>query len=1028
MTTLSDVNQLIVRLTSTLSQGGPTTADRDLADQYADLCVNINARLAQCSRMIDEGSSMQALMLAEEQPNLLDSVAAVSFAKSLEWQEACALNALRQAPKIDRGAVHKLNDIYTKGNRSDQTKALYKAFRAAMASRNDAEALDSIRAISRLDPSDSNAAKELARLEKKRREDSVKALKAALADNDEQLALAWLEQCEKLQVSDAAEVASARAVRERVKAREAKREIEQILPTLRPLKEQGRWQQCGERAARVSSLATTYRLEMSAADAAELAEAVAYFQSCRQEAIRNAQFKEAIAAIGECADQIQGVPQSGSKQTLDTLEEQRLRIRKAYEKAKEFAMPIPENLVERVTRIAANLDSEIERKRKARKMRNLGLAASLTLLLVAAVTGGYYFIRASQFANEALALKDGAKALPLRKLVEQLRSEYSLYTSVPSLKSALLESEAWLQGVAAQEDAAAASIDRAVKLAASDFVDHTPEQASSVFQQANDALSKLPGDVANTLRPKLAEPQSELAIWMGAMRDERVVAARDRIEQARRQVQDVTSADNAEDLRQALQPLTEQVRALLGTVDTPVQDMHLPQAMKAEIADLAEKVEKATAALGTYDAAMQDISSAANIDEYVSGLSKLAETPLPRSPMVKAAQQMAAKNLRGHELLGSLILPNSPEVWSAIKAPADLDAKLWPDGTRDAEIDRLRKLINNDNLVGIYTVKIKKTVAESGASRLRTVFARGKLERSQHADYSETARGVVYDPTLSGSRLNFGEKIFACTKTPSTGAEYGERIADGSDAETLTEASRAVEDLNLQQLVNSSGTKYEKSILELLDNVKKSPAMPALVKAYIFQELLKVANIRPNAWGVAWCPSLQSDSEQLNEIAGGSVDSGDWMIPAKANLNGPLSALFSANQPTAYMAEQTLNRELAKAAMEAGIKVYGYVGENGEMVGTQQGELDGVDALWGLDSGSNVPKVLFLREKNTPGTSFVSVSKGAVLSPLFACPVDKSQAVAAGLQSAGIPDKSAGAYQSNLAPLFRSPGSPASSQ
>ena len=110
--TLSDINTLVGTLSSILQSSGVTPTDRDWADQYAEACQRINERLGQCARMIDEGSSVQALMLAEEKPNLLDAAAALSFAKSREWRDACALNGLRQPEKLDHNAVHKLNELY----------------------------------------------------------------------------------------------------------------------------------------------------------------------------------------------------------------------------------------------------------------------------------------------------------------------------------------------------------------------------------------------------------------------------------------------------------------------------------------------------------------------------------------------------------------------------------------------------------------------------------------------------------------------------------------------------------------------------------------------------------------------------------------------------------------------------------------------------------------------------------------------------------------------------------------------------
>ncbi len=1020
--TASEIKTLVGQLATILKDGGPSATDRDLADQYAEECQSVNERLAQCARMIDEGSSLQALMLAEEKPNLLDAVAALSFAKSTDWHEGCALNALRQAPRLDRSAIHKLNELYNKGTNSERTKALYREFRGAMATRNDALALDTIRTIARLDPADGDAAKELARLERKRREDSVKALRVALQSNDDALVISWLEECEKLDITEADELAAAGLIRARVRAREAMQEVSQIVPTLPDLQAQGRWQQCSERAARVKSLAATHGFAISTEQLSIVAAAAAYFETCREDAMRKARFKEAVAAVSNCADGIQGGALTGAKHALEHLEEERLHLRKAFEKAREFMMPIPEGLVARVAQIATSLDGEIERLRRARKMRTISVATGLAILLLAAVAGGYYVIRANQFAGELRSLIASSSAMPLRQLASQIREQHAIYTGMPALKSALLEADAWLEGAEAQRQAAEAAVARASSLADSNFEGSTPEEASATFKQADETLGRIPHDLANALNPRLTVPKGKLAIWLAARRDERIAATKADLEKAREMSAIVAGAETGEALKQALAPLQETVSALLVSTESPVEEMRLPQAMRAGIEDLSEKVKHYATVLQSHDAAMAELSSATSPEEYAQALSKVAQVQLPKSQVTRAAQQLTTMKLGAHELLGAMILPSAPEVWAAIKSPQDLVTQPRPEQTREAEVDRLRNLINDENLAGIYEAVLQNRNGPAATTIPgRKIFTRGRLQETQDTEQGTGERrtiskGIVYDPAYSAGRLDFRDRTFIYKFDPdsATATMSGERV----DGQKESDASKAMQRFGLKQLVNNDGSKYTQSILDVTDRVKNTRDAPSLVRAYVVQELTKIANLRPGAWGLAWAPAITADLNAMKKEVGSYVDSGDWMLPAKAQVSARLSAWFKQREDFSYAAQQQLNRQLAKAALDAGLVIYGYVGPNGEPVQRESGKGNAPTELWGLNKEGK-PALLYIKREKSDGQPFKAVSAGLTLSPLFASPLDRPRAVESALKAAQIPADAAGPYISQVPPMFR---------
>jgi hypothetical protein len=1012
--TLSDISTLISKLSIILQSSGVTSTDRDWADQYAEACQRINERLGQCARMIDEGSSVQALMLAEEKPNLLDAAAALSFAKSREWRDACALNGLRQPAKLDQNAVHKLNELYNKGNRTEQTKALYKEFRAAMAARDDAAALATIRTISSLDPADADATKELTRLERKRRQDLLKELAVALGSNDDALVLNLLDECEKLGITDAAEVTNAFAVRHRVFGDKAKLEVVQIILSLSELQAKGLWQQCGEKATRVRSLAATYGFALSPADTSAMSTANSYFELCRQEATHKARFNDSISALSACADRIQSNEKSASKNVLEQLEDDRLQLKKCYSKAKDFALPIADALVARIGQLASGLDGEIERLKKARKVRNISLAASAVLLFAALGAGGYFFLRASQLTSEVRDLIAQSKALTLQQLVSQVEGEYAIYQSAPSLKTAVLEANSWLEGVAAQSAATDTAITRACALAQAQFANVTPEEAIAVYKQAKEAIEKLPGDVGDTMRPKIADAEAKLAIWLGTMRGERVAETKTMIEEARNLMAALDSAITGEELKAALPPLTKVVSDMLQSTDSQVEQMHLPAGMKAEISDLAARVEGSASTLQAYESALVGIAAATTTEEYSKEIAKLSQVPLPRSPVIKAAQYISTKNLDANQLLGSMILPSSPEALAAIKDANDLNSAPVPGQTWPMEVDRLRELLNDENLVGVFEADLQTSWPVSASSG-RKIYTRGKLDVSSNNEGDDTTKsGSVYDPALSGSQINFQQRTFTYKYSIATSQQSGERV----DEPRESNASKAMEKFNLGELVNSDGSKYTQSILVAMDKVLAARDAPPLVKAYVLNELSKMASSRPNAWGLGWVPSFDSNTAEIRQLAGGNIDSGDWMVPAKSQASEKLSNWFKQRGEFSYVAQQAVNRALTKAALQAGLTICGYVGLQGDYVQSTSAPPANVTELWALEAESGSPAVVYAREAGSMGSPFVSKAKAMPLSPVFCLPIDTAEAVKSALKSAQILEDLAPLYASGFPPLF----------
>jgi hypothetical protein len=913
------------------------------------------------------------------------------------------LNALRQAPRLDHNAVHKLNDLYNKADKSEQTKALYRKFREAIAKRDDAAALNTIRAIAGLDPADANATKELARLERKRREDLVKALEVAVGSGDDAVVLSLLDQCPSLGLNDGPEIASAKLVRNRVLAEEAKREVLGIVPLLGELQAHGRWQQCGERASRVKSICTSYALVLAPSDASVVDAATAYFESCRKESMHKALFNESVSALSDCTDRIQRNEQIASKKTLEALEKERLELKKCYERAKEFVLPVPDVLVARVGQAASALESEIGRLRRARKARNISLSVATALVLLAVTVVGYVAIRGGQLAGELRGLIAERKSVAVAQHSLEIREKHALLMTVPSLRSVLFEANSWLETVSAQKAVAETAIARACSLAGSDFKQTAPAEADAVFRQAQAEMDKLPTDSADTLRPKLSESAGKLQIWLAAKRDDGVTEAKANIEEVRQLSAKVDAAMDIDALRSSLEPFASIVTKLVAIADSQVERFGLPAGMKAEIADLAAKSERTADLVRSYESATSGLAASTTLEEYGKALEKLLQVQLPRSPAVKAAHHVLTKKLDTHHVLGSVILPGAPAVWAPTKTASDFDAVPRPKQTREAEVDILRRLVNEENLVNIHESTIQESI-DSVPSATRKIYSRGKLDIT-----TDWIFGIAYEPSRSAAAVDFKEKAYLRYVKPRSDVR-GEKESD---------VSKAMRDFRIERSISAGdGSNYKENLLAVMDNVAANRSMPALAKAYVLQQLSKVVQLRAPEWGLAWVPALDSDLAEIKQLAGGTIESGDWMVPAKAQVGQRLADWFKKRDGMSYQTQQRVNRMLAKFAFEAGLVVCGYVDEQGRLVETQKDSATGATELWGLDVVTGNPTVMFAKSAPSPDSSFVLKGTPLPFTPLFKLPWRTEDVLQQAFRVANVPEDAQALYLAGVPPIF----------
>jgi len=154
---------------------------------------------------------------------------------------------------------------------------------------------------------------------------------------------------------------------------------------------------------------------------------------------------------------------------------------------------------------------------------------------------------------------------------------------------------------------------------------------------------------------------------------------------------------------------------------------------------------------------------------------------------------------------------------------------------------------------------------------------------------------------------------------------------------------------------------------------------------------------QPDAWGLSFCPAASADAKAIQSIAGGQINSGDWLITSKVSAwTAKLDQFFSSEKSVSYAKQAAANLTLAQAATKDGLHYIGFVGLDGKPILTG----DAPAEIWGYDAASKQP-VRY-------------VGSALPLSPLFALPVSTADY----LTKAGV-SLDEPSFANALPPLFR---------
>ena len=867
--TILETERLVRKITALLREAAGQSVAPKLAEDFAATCHAANLRLQQCEAMIRQGDWHQAIQSAETTPNLLDWITVLEFHGADQWRQYCEKNGLPVAETIDARAVETLNQCYGQGIPTDHP--LYAAYRRAVLSRNDEEALNALKTIVRLNPADANAAAELERLDGKVLTSRLRHLDDLVSSASREVVLAQVEAIEGFGFKnrpDGEAWHKAQAMR-----------CASLLEAAEKLGGSQRWMEALASMDTIRRLQDELKLELPA----DTLRGVEVLESWAQgEQAKDQEEREFQSCLGEMRYRLRPSEESdrqGAGTRVDQLREESARLHEAWEALNKCRGPIPEDIASGFRERAGLLEKQTAQIEAARR-RKTQVAVVGGLAVAAIVLGlGLTEYRARDLAKQLEQAVSQRQLHTVEKLLARAhRPRYRLVSPGP-LKAATAAAETFV----ARERGLGSTFEEAFSRLPKTF---QGEPGAGELRRIAEQLASAQSALA-ALSPDLkAENETHLhgfeQRW-GAFLGDRSAAANQIIEQrvatAETELNALTYGLSLEQAKTNTASLSAEIRRITSYeadftnhLRIALQVLRRSEEVRARFSEYSSEIQK-------LDQAIAALQSGHAIADYSNAIGVMALSPFSSSAWVKAA--FAVQGLRPDEesALRFLLGATNATLWALISQ--DESPLFIPAVDLPAE-KKLFTNLNNDEAIKPNYQHVRLWLDNEGKNTLEWIAAAPLTEKPGVWQVLQ-----VYEPSRSPDVCSFsprsyglfdGQTYYSMADGTRVPINRVERLAGLND-------TAAFYSVGLDEALGPGH--HQKSLLEVLDALKDSRAGSPLFRAFLFQRLVDVLRLQPEARGLVLAPLVQKHRAQIDSLAGGKINAGDWFVPNKVNACSP---------------------------------------------------------------------------------------------------------------------------------------------
>ncbi|MCA1964398.1 MAG: hypothetical protein LDL31_10675, partial [Prosthecobacter sp.] len=486
---------------STLQTGIVSAKVEQAAADYARLSTDCAARLERISAMLAKGSDYQALQAAEEEPPLLDLIAALSFGSEKAWLDFCQAHQLPTAPRLDAKTVMALDALYAQGITANHP--LYKDFRAAILSRDNDKALRIVRTILKLNPKDENARSELQRLENRQWQELLEELRAALKTDDEERIASLAEKITHIVSADkrtaTPELTQAESIRIAFRRRQAEEKIPEVLSDAEKHRQAEDWDAVALACDLVADLLQKHDITLTGSLKASYESLGTSSRQKRAAAERQRAFDRALLSFQSFAHEAGTRLMTGLAPRLSEAATLDAEFIRRWRELESFTLPVPDDVLASLRQTGQKIRTALEHAQRARRTRSLLSAAALLAFLGTIAAVAWHGWQARAYALDLSSYKARQMAEPAARLAALLKQQQPLLLRWPYLRTKVEETEAWTgqgRGLLAQTESALRSLEK-------DSASLKPTETLKRLDDLRHQLSQLPEDLALGIRQRM---------------------------------------------------------------------------------------------------------------------------------------------------------------------------------------------------------------------------------------------------------------------------------------------------------------------------------------------------------------------------------------------------------------------------------------------------------------------------------------------------------------------------------------------
>ncbi len=898
---------VVLRIQSVLSGKSDISQlqKRSLAAEYKGMCEAAASKLETCAALIRAGRDYAALQIAETQPQLLDTINALSFNGSKAWMDFCNSESFPVPAEFDEYQIELVNGIYSK--HITQTHPLYRDFRRAMRLRNMGEALSIITTISKINANDAQARNERDKLSKKFALMKIDELKEAMARGDDAETLSLCRTLRDFDQTYIGENKTWEGAQERFKELERRAASERAREIISALRDRRAEFGCDEILAMASEFQILRSSNGLTADQADCDMVDKITAEAAEEHDRKSAEALALKARNQIIIELENPTKFPSPKTFLA------HLRRLQKQA---GGTLDADIKKRLERKISQIGARIFRRRLA--------AAAMCLAILAVAAGAFGALAFGQMrrAKSASAQMHFEAALAVKKIdaaqkaLADFEDEFSAAISasdamslkISERKRQMLDASDTLEKIRSDMDALSKfdfnSTGSARWQGAFDKLDETQAAAEELEKKFDTGMKSEINELKRLFLVKIDDRKRRIKteVDAGFKECESLIKALEGMPQNHAQI-----AKQLEGRLAELKPLVEDTSALFKLNSFDVEKY---AALSAAFTDASSKQKD-------YDAQKFALLRSTGVDDYLSKLSSLGQSNLIKSEMAAGINAMISR--------GKLLKTANFE---GICTPEE--------AAKAAEIDQF---LRSADIVAAPFLKDVWRYLKAG----KPVYTLGKVEeaKSKWSTGSEVIQKAD-EITLGGkTKQAVYRLIMVDGKLPKGDLLTNETLPDETKLAQKIEAESAL-----------------KPAIENLSLIYASN-VNSVFRLYVESLMLQFMAKEPEKSGLAFSPSARARMKKIEGYAK-ELSVYSWMFETQSKARLIEDELYKTPEPD-FLAEASANKFVAAGLAKNPMKIVGFVDESG-----RPSFDDGVTGkLWGIAKDDGAFKVLYKDGKET---------------------------------------------------------------